>query len=68
HLGLDLSHYDEYESVEVIVGSVTGDVNRAMQATGVRYELFHSKDPSKSSVFALFVDADQADKVRTLLQ
>ncbi|UCC93872.1 MAG: hypothetical protein JSW25_04170, partial [Thermoplasmata archaeon] len=68
HLGLDLSHYNEYENVEVIVGSITGDIGKAMARTDVRYELFLPKDPSKSSVFALFVDTDRADEVRTLLQ
>jgi V/A-type H+-transporting ATPase subunit I len=68
HLGLDLSHYNEYESVEVIVGSVTGDINKALGRTQVRHELFLPKDPSKSSTFALFVDKDRADEVRTMLQ
>ena len=68
HLGLDLSYYNEYDSVGVIVGSVTGDINKAMERTDIRYELFLAKDPSKSSVFALFVDTDMADEVRTILQ
>jgi len=67
-LGLDLSYYNEYENVDVIVGSVTGDVSKAMERTDIRYELFRPKDPAKTSVFALFVDTDRADEARSLLQ
>jgi V/A-type H+-transporting ATPase subunit I len=66
-LGLDLSLYNPYESVEVIVGSVSGDVARALERTDLRYELFRPKDPSKTGLFALFVDTDQADKARAIL-
>ena len=66
-LGLDLSAYNPYESVEVIVGTVLGDVSKALDRTSLRYELFRPKDPSKSCLFALFVDVDQADEARALL-
>jgi V/A-type H+-transporting ATPase subunit I len=67
HLGLDLSHYNDYENVEVIVGSVTGDIYKAMERTNISYELFGPKDPAKSSVFAMFADSDRSDEVRSLL-
>lgn len=66
-LGLDLSTYTPYESLEVMVGTVVGDIQRAMERTDIRHELFRSKDPSKTGLFALFVDRDRADEVRALL-
>lgn len=66
-LGLDLSRYNPYENLEVIVGTASGDVYRALEGTAIRYELFRPKDPSKSGLFALFVDMDQADEARAIL-
>jgi V/A-type H+-transporting ATPase subunit I len=66
-LGLDLSHYTDYESVEVIVGTATGDVSRPLQAKGINFELFLPKDAGKSGLFALFVDADRADEAKSIL-
>jgi len=66
-LGLDLSLYNPYESVDVMVGSVAGDVFKALERTDLRYELFRPKDPSKSGLFVLFVDTDQSDRARALL-
>jgi len=66
-LGLELEMYNPYENVEVIVGTASGDVLRALERTRLRYELFRPKDPAKSGLFALFVDTDQVDEARAIL-
>ena len=66
-LGLDLSHYHPYENVEVIVGQTTGDFLKTLENSKIPFELFRPKDPSKTGIFALFVDKDRADAVRSIL-
>ncbi len=66
-LGLDLEAYHPYESVEVMVGTATGDIFKAFDRTAIRYELFRPKDPAKAGLFALFVDTDQTDEAKAIL-
>ena len=66
-LGLDLDLYMPYENVDVIVGQCSGDIQRAMDRTDIPYELFRPKDPSKTGIFALFVDTDRGDETRAIL-
>ncbi len=66
-LGLDIDLYQPYDEVEVIVGTATGNVARAMEEARIPHELFTPKEGAHGGLFALFVEDDRAEEARALL-
>ncbi|MCK4300311.1 MAG: hypothetical protein KAX80_12295, partial [Planctomycetes bacterium] len=66
-LGLDLGSYRDYETLDIIVGNITGDPWKVLNNAKIPFELFKAKDASKASLFALFYNKDRMDEVRAIL-
>ncbi len=66
-LGLDLDVYRDYETLEVIVGNLTGDPWKVLRNAKIPFELFKAKDASKTGLFALFIEQDRTDEVRAII-
>jgi len=66
-LGLDLGSYHDYETLDIIVGNITGDPWKVLNNAKIPFELFKAKDASKASLFALFYNKDRTDEVRAIL-
>lgn len=66
-LGLDLDLYQDYETLEVIVGNLTGDPWKVINNAKIPFELFKATDASKAGLFALFIKKDRTDEVRAII-
>jgi V/A-type H+-transporting ATPase subunit I len=66
-LGLPLEHFQPYETLEVIVGNVTGNPWKVIERAKIPFELFRPKDPSKTGLFAMFVERDKVDAIRAIM-
>jgi V/A-type H+-transporting ATPase subunit I len=50
-----------------VVGNVTGNPWKVLDKAKIPYELFRPKDPSKTGLFAMFVESKRIDEIRAIM-